>query len=178
MPIKSTCQDTLICLDEFPPFPLVSHYHPGPGLCSLSSFVFLVSLQHQHQHQPNGEKEKNLNQNAHIPSPKPISDSSKRHAHDSSHHYTNPRTRIAPTQDLLFSRIIHLTRLEDLGLRGRREFSTENAVPEAGSDAEAVLVIGEVVLEVVFLQFAPVGWEAVKRQVSQSCGLAPQLDLQ
>lgn len=75
----------------------------------------------------------------------------------------NPRTRIPPTQDLLFSCNPHLTRLKHLGLRGRREFSAENAVPEAGSDAKAVLVVGEVVLEVVFLQFAPVGWEAVKR---------------
>ena len=53
-----------------------------------------------------------------------------------------------------------LGRLDDLGLRWRRQLGAEDTVPEAAGDAEAVLVVGEVVLQVVLLEFAPVGWEA------------------
>ena len=55
-----------------------------------------------------------------------------------------------------------LGRLDHLGLRWRRQLGAEDAVPEAAGDAEAVLVVGEVVLQVVLLEFAPVGWEAVR----------------
>ena len=54
-------------------------------------------------------------------------------------------------------------RLKNLGLGRRRQLGAEDAVPEAAGDAEAVLVVGEVVLQVVLLEFAPVGWEAVRR---------------
>jgi hypothetical protein len=52
-------------------------------------------------------------------------------------------------------------RLKNLGLGWRRQLGAEDAVPEAAGDAEAVLVVGEVVLEVVLLECVPVGWETV-----------------
>jgi hypothetical protein len=52
-------------------------------------------------------------------------------------------------------------RLKNLGLGRRRQLGAEDAVPEAAGDAEAVLVVGEVVLEVVLLECVPVGWETV-----------------
>ena len=54
-------------------------------------------------------------------------------------------------------------RLDHFGLRWRRQLGTEDTVPEAAGDAEAVLVVGEVVLQVVLLEFAPVGWEAGRK---------------
>ena len=54
----------------------------------------------------------------------------------------------------------YLGRFENLGLGWRRQLGAEDAVPEAAGDAEAVFVVGEVVLQVVLLEFAPVGWEA------------------
>ena len=54
-----------------------------------------------------------------------------------------------------------LGRLKNLGLGWGRQLGAEDAVPEAAGDAEAVLVIGEVVLEVVLLECVPVGGEAV-----------------
>jgi hypothetical protein len=53
-----------------------------------------------------------------------------------------------------------LGRLDNLCLRRRWQLGAEDAVPETAGDAEAVFVVGEMVLEVVFLEFAPVGWEA------------------
>ena len=55
----------------------------------------------------------------------------------------------------------YLGRFENLGLGWRRQLGAEDAVPEAAGDAEAVLVIGEVVLEVVLLECVPVGGETV-----------------
>ena len=52
-----------------------------------------------------------------------------------------------------------LGRLDHLRLRWRRQLGAEDAVPEAAGDAETVLVVGEVVLQVILLEFAPVGWE-------------------
>ena len=54
-----------------------------------------------------------------------------------------------------------LGRLKNLGLGWGRQLGAEDAVPEATGDAESVLVIGEVVLEVVLLECVPVGGEAV-----------------
>lgn len=53
-------------------------------------------------------------------------------------------------------------RLHNLGLRRRRQLGAKDTVPETAGHAEAVLVVGEVVLQVVLLEFAPVGWEAVE----------------
>jgi hypothetical protein len=50
--------------------------------------------------------------------------------------------------------------LHHLGLRRRRQLSAEDTVPEAASDAKAVLVVCEVVLQVILLEFTPVGREA------------------
>jgi hypothetical protein len=54
-----------------------------------------------------------------------------------------------------------LGRLKNLGLGWRRQLGAEDAVPEAAGDAEAVLVVGEVVLKVVFLECVPVCGETV-----------------
>ena len=53
-----------------------------------------------------------------------------------------------------------MSRLFDLEHLGRRELGAEDAVPEAAGDAEAVLVVGKVVLQVVFLELAVVRGEA------------------
>jgi hypothetical protein len=44
-----------------------------------------------------------------------------------------------------------LGRLDNLCLRRRWQLGAEDAVPETAGDAEAVFVVGEMVLEVVFL---------------------------
>lgn len=53
------------------------------------------------------------------------------------------------------------SRLNDLGLGWRRQLSAEDAVPEAACDAEAVLVVREVVLKVVLFECVPIGRETV-----------------
>lgn len=58
------------------------------------------------------------------------------------------------------------SRLQNLSLRGRRQFGAKDTIPEATGDAETVLVVGEVVLEVVFFEFAPVSREAVWEEKS------------
>ena len=55
----------------------------------------------------------------------------------------------------------YLGRFENLGLGWRRQLGAEDAVPEAAGDAEAVLVVCEVVLEVVLLECVPVSGKAV-----------------
>jgi len=51
-----------------------------------------------------------------------------------------------------------LGRLHDLGL-SHIELGAKHPVPEAAGDAEAVLVVGEVVLEVVLLEGLVESWE-------------------
>jgi len=52
--------------------------------------------------------------------------------------------------------VYHLRRLEHLCWW---KLGLEDPVPEAAGDSEAVLVVCKVVLEVVLLQLAPVGWK-------------------
>ena len=40
---------------------------------------------------------------------------------------------------------------------GRRELSSKDDVPESAGDSETVLIIHEVVLEVILLEFSPIG---------------------
>jgi hypothetical protein len=53
----------------------------------------------------------------------------------------------------------HLQRFDDLGW-GHGELGLEHPVPETAGDTEAVLVIGKMVCQVVFLQLTPVSREA------------------
>ena len=53
-----------------------------------------------------------------------------------------------------------LGRLKHLRRRWPRQLGPKHTVPEPARDTEAVLVVGEVVLEVVLLELAVVGWQA------------------
>lgn len=91
----------------------------------------------------------------------PHAQTNKRHS--SMPHPSQKRPVIYVTYNLGESEA-SLGRLDHLGLRWRRELSAEDTVPETAGYAEAVLVVGEVVLQVVLLEFTPVGWEAVRRR--------------
>lgn len=54
-------------------------------------------------------------------------------------------------------------RLDNLRRRRSLEFSAKHSVPETAGDTESIVKVGEMVLEVVFLERLVVGREAVKQ---------------
>lgn len=54
---------------------------------------------------------------------------------------------------MIFSVVIRNFELRRLGIWSKHQFRSKDSIPEATGDAEAVLVVGKVVLEVVFLEF-------------------------
>lgn len=57
-----------------------------------------------------------------------------------------------------------LRRLDDFRGWRRRQLCAKHSIPEAAGDAEAILVVHEVVLEVVLLQFLVEGRQPVACQ--------------
>jgi hypothetical protein len=55
-----------------------------------------------------------------------------------------------------------LRALQDLGSR-HLQFGPKYSVPEPACDAEAILEIRKVMLQMVLLEFSPVRWEAASR---------------